>query len=161
MPKLRPPTRLTILLAVLLTLLMTLPVLALAEGVVDPAFPDAFLSWELLGTFSGAVAMVVFIVQMLKLPLDKVSRWHIPTSYLVYVIAMVILLLAQAFVPGMGGLTWNTGILAALNAVLVTLTAMGLYDKAIRKVEFSSIVKSGEGIIIEDTTEYKKDEDFV
>ena len=139
-----------LVLTVALSLMLCIP-LAAAEGVVDSALPDTFLSWELLGTFSGAVAMVVFIVQMLKLPLDKVSRWHIPTSYLVYVIALVILLLAQAFVPGMGGLTWDNGILSALNAVLITLTAMGLYDKAIRKIEVDSFFAKGEEIVVEDT----------
>lgn len=92
---------------------------------------DAFFSWELLGTFSGAVAAVVFIVQLLKLPLDKV--WRVPTQYIVYVVSFAVLALAQHFV--LGGLTWDTLALVLLNSVLVALSAMSLYEQAISAPE--------------------------
>lgn len=93
----------------------------------------SFFTWESIGTFSGAVALVVFLVQLLKLPLDKV--WKIPTQYVAYGISLVVLLLAQAFVPELGGLSVETALLCVLNAAVVALSAMSAYDVAIGRVE--------------------------
>lgn len=112
-----------------LVLVLFLPALALAEG-VDGA---SFFTWDSIGTFTGAVALVVFLVQVLKLPMDKV--WRIPTQYVVYIISLIVLLLAQAFVPSLGGLTVQSGILCVFNAALVALAAMSTYDITIGKVE--------------------------
>jgi len=121
------------LLILLMTMIFTLaiPILALAEeaGVL----PGTFFTWESIATFSGAVAAVVFIVQLLKLPLDKV--WKIPTQYVVYLVSVGILLLAQEFVPALGGLTWQTGLLCLFNGFLVALAAMSAYEVAIRRPE--------------------------
>ena len=76
---------------------------------------------------------MVFLVQLLKLPLDKV--WHIPTQYIVYVMSLGVLLLAQAFVPSLGGLSWDSALLCVFNAALVALSAMSTYEIAIAKVE--------------------------
>jgi len=92
-----------------------------------------FFTWESIGTFSGAVALVVFLVQLLKLPLDRV--WKIPTQYVVYVISLAVLLLAQAFVPELGGLSAEAVLLCVLNAAVVALSAMSAYDLAIGRVE--------------------------
>ena len=117
-------------LIMVVSLLVFLPVIALAEGGVDGS---TFFSWETIGTFTGAVALVVFLVQLLKLPLDKV--WHIPTQYIVYVMSLGVLLLAQAFVPSLGGLSWDSALLCVFNAALVALSAMSTYEIAIAKVE--------------------------
>lgn len=91
----------------------------------------SFFTWESLGTFSGAVALVVFVVQLLKLPLDRV--WKIPTQYVVYFISLCVLLLAQAF--ALGGLSVEAALLCVLNAAVVALSAMSAYDMAIGRVE--------------------------
>jgi peptidoglycan/LPS O-acetylase OafA/YrhL len=116
---------------VLLFALVLLPAMALA---VETQLPTDLLSWPSLGALGVAAGLTVYIVQLLKLPLDKVLG-HVPTRVAVYVIALVILLAAQVFVPGLGGLTWENGILCVFNAVLVALAAMSTYEVTIRKVE--------------------------
>lgn len=101
-----------------LMLLIALP--ALAEGAADTA--QAY-DWASLGTVAGATAAVLMIVQLIKAPLDKV--WKIPTRLLVYVIAFALMLLAQYFA---GGLTVESALLAAVNAVMVALSAYGAYE---------------------------------
>ena len=112
--------------AIILLVLMILPVAALAEG----ELPTEPFTWAQLATIAGATAAVLLIVQMLKLPLDKV--WKIPTRIVVYVISLVILLLATLFTDG---LTLQTGILTAVNAVIVALAAMGAYEMTFRKLD--------------------------
>ena len=110
-----------------LILLMTiLPIAALAEGElpVDP------FSWEQLATIAGATLATLLIVQLLKLPLDKV--WKIPTRIVAYVIALIVMLLATYFTQG---LTWSNACLSALNAVIVALSAMGAYELTFRKID--------------------------
>lgn len=109
-----------------LMLLIVLP--ALAEG-ADPLAQTAH-SWESLGTIAGATAAVLMIVQLIKAPLDRV--WKLPTRLVVYVIALGLMLTAQAF---NGGLTWQSGLLAAVNAVMVALSAYGAYEMTFAKVE--------------------------
>ena len=107
--------------------IMLLPVIALAEGEALPAEP---FTWEYLATIAGATVATMLIVQLLKLPLDKV--WHIPTRIVAYIIALIIMLLATHFTIG---LTWSNACLAALNSVIVALAAMGGYEATFRKVE--------------------------
>jgi len=147
-----------ILLVVWLGFLATallLPVTALAEGTALDG--QSFFSWEALGTFGGVVALTVFLVQMLKLPLDKV--WRIPTRYVVYVVSLSLLLLAQLFIPSKGGLTWDTGLLCVFNAALVSLSAMSVYTELIQKIEedkLTQMIADGtlaitrEGIILDE-----------
>jgi cell division protein FtsW (lipid II flippase) len=95
----------------------------LAEVIERSALPTDPFSWEYLATITGATMGTLMIVQLLKLPLDRV--WKIPTRILVYVIALILLLLATGFTMG---LDWNTGLLTAINAVIVALAAMGAYE---------------------------------
>lgn len=112
--------------AIILLVLMLLPIVALAEG----ELPTEPFTWAQLATIAGATAAVLLIVQMLKLPIDKV--WKIPTRIVVYVISLIILLLATLFTDG---LTVQTGILTAVNAVIVALAAMGAYEMTFRKLD--------------------------
>ncbi len=100
---------------------MVLP--AVAEGIGAGGLPVEPFSWDYLATIAGATAATLLIVQLLKLPLDKI--WKIPTRILVYFIALALLLLATGFTIG---LNWNSGILTAVNAVIVALAAMGSYE---------------------------------
>lgn len=88
---------------------------------------NAFFDWSYLATYSGAVAAVVFIVQFLKLPIDKLG--HVPTRALVYAVSLVILLLAQLFTGN--AFTPEVIALAAFNAAIVAFAAMGVYERAI------------------------------
>ena len=107
--------------------ILLLPALALADGGTLPTEP---FSWEYLATIAGATLATMLIVQMLKLPLDKV--WRIPTRIIAYIIALAIMLLSTHFTIG---LTWSNTGLAAVNAVIVALAAMGGYEITFRKME--------------------------
>jgi len=111
---------------VLLMALMLISSVAMAEG----ELPTEPFTWEYLATIAGATVATLLIVQLLKLPLDKV--WKIPTRIVVYVISLIILLLATLFT---GSLTVQSGVLTAVNAVIVALAAMGAYEVTFRKLE--------------------------
>ena len=110
---------------VLVSVLMLMGSVALAEG----ELPTEPFTWEQLATIAGATLATLLIVQLLKLPLDKV--WKIPTRIVAYVIALVIMLAAGYFT---GGLTWSSALLAAVNAVIVALAAMGSYELTFAKL---------------------------
>ena len=121
----------------LLLLLFLLPVAAMAEELAEVAvevvaseIPTNPVSWDQLATIGGAAMATMLIVQLLKLPLDKV--WKIPTRIIVFVIAFVVLILATYFTQG---LSWNTALLTVINAVIVALTAMGGYELTFKKLE--------------------------
>ena len=111
---------------VLLTTVLLIGSVALAEG----ELPTEPFTWEYLATIAGATLATLLIVQLLKLPLDRV--WKIPTRIVVYFIALIILLFATMFTTS---LTVQSGILTAVNAVIVALAAMGAYEVTFRKLE--------------------------
>ena len=120
-----------------LLFLLLVPVAAMAEALVEVAtevvaseIPTQPVTWEQLATIGGAAMATLLIVQLLKLPLDKV--WKIPTRIIVFVISFIVLILATYFTQG---LTWNTALLTAINAVIVALTAMGAYEMTFAKLE--------------------------
>ena len=94
-------------------------------------------SWEQLATIAGAALATMLIVQLLKLPLDKV--WKIPTRIIVFLIAAVVMLLATYFTQG---LTWNTALLTLMNAVVAALTAMGGYELTFAKLDAKKAIKT-------------------
>ena len=121
----------------LLCMLLLFPALACAEAIVEVAtevvaseIPTNPVTWEQLATIGGAAMATMLIVQLLKLPLDKV--WKIPTRIIVFFIAFVILILATYFTKG---LSWDTALLTVINAVIVALTAMGGYELTFKKLE--------------------------
>ena len=116
---------------ILIAVLILLPTIALAEG----NLPTEPFSWEQLATIAGAALATLLIVQLLKLPLDKV--WKIPTRIVVFVIAAVILILATYFTQG---LTWGNALLTVINAVIVALTAMGGYELTFAKSDAKKAV---------------------
>lgn len=105
-------------------------VLEVAASVVESELPTNPFSWEQLATISGASLATMLIVQLLKLPLDKV--WKIPTRIVVFVIAAVVMLLATYFTKGLSA---DTSILTILNAVIAALAAMGGYELTFAKIE--------------------------
>lgn len=118
-------------------LLLLFPAGAMAEALVEVAtevvaseIPTQPVTWTQLATIGGAAMATMLIVQLLKLPIDKV--WKIPTRIIVFVIAAVILTLATYFTQG---LTADTALLTLINAVIVALTAMGGYELTFAKIE--------------------------
>lgn len=129
----------------LVFLVLLFPALAVAEALIEVAtevvaseIPTNPVTWEQLATIGGAAMATMLIVQLLKLPLDKV--WKIPTRIIVFFIAFVVLILATYFTQG---LSWNTALLTIINAVIVALTAMGGYELTFKKIEDHKKAKEG------------------
>lgn len=97
-----------------------------------------FLSWDKLATFSGAVGATCVIVQLLKLPLDKI--WKIPMRFVVYVVCLGIMLGATWFTSH--ALTPDVVAMCVVNAVIGTLAAMSLYEQAIALPEKQRLAKT-------------------
>lgn len=112
-------------LVLIMAMLLTCSV-AVAEG----ELPTDPFTWEQLATIAGATLATLLVVQLLKLPLDKV--WKIPTRIVVYVIAFAIMILATHFTAGITG---QNAALAAINAVIVALAAMGSYELTFAKLD--------------------------
>ena len=110
--------RLIIALMIALSVVMLCSV-ALAEG----ELPTEPFTWQYIATIAGATAATLLIVQLLKMPLDKV--WKIPTRIWVYIIALALMLAAAGFTTG---LDIQTALITAVNAVIVALAAMGAYE---------------------------------
>ena len=126
--------------------LCVLPVMASAEAPADlsdageivtaPAeatpgeLPSEF-TWKYLVTTGGAAVLVYFIVQYAKTPLDKVG--HIPTRLLVYILALVTLLVANAFLNH--GITIEIAALCVFNALISAYGAYGMYEVWAKKRE--------------------------
>ena len=122
---------------VLFVIGLLFPACAVAEELAEVAveivaseIPTTPVTWAQLATIGGAAMATMLIVQLLKLPLDKV--WKIPTRIIVFVIAFIVLGLATYFTTG---LDWNTALLTVINAVIVALTAMGGYEMTFKKLE--------------------------
>lgn len=115
-----------VLVLVLEMLMLLMSGVAMAEG----ELPTEPFTWEYLATIAGGTVATLLIVQLLKLPLDRV--WKLPTRLVAYVIALAISLLAMQFTTG---LTVQNGLLAAINAVIIALAAMGAYEMTFRKLK--------------------------
>ena len=121
----------------LVLFLFLVPGIAMAEELAEVAvevvaseLPTQPVTWAQLATIGGASMATMLIVQILKLPLDKV--WKIPTRIIVFVIAFIVLTLATYFTAGLDA---STALLTVINAVIVALTAMGGYELTFAKLE--------------------------
>lgn len=85
---------------------------------------DEFITWEMLATFAGCSAATAVITQFLKNLFAK-----LPTQWLSYFIALVILYLSTLFT---GGMTGANAAIIPLNAILVSLASNGAYSAVIR-----------------------------
>lgn len=104
--------------------LMALPAFAVNEQPADNNMVEGYMTWEFLGTMSGATAAVLLVVQFLKAPLDKI--WKIPTRYIVYVFSFLLLLTVE--IVNKSTITFDRIFLSLLNAIIVTIAAMGAYE---------------------------------
>lgn len=94
------------------------------EQIAEGGLPTEPFTWAALGTIAGCTAFALLLVQLIKAPLDKV--WKIPTRLLVYVVCLIVMILSVVFSGD--GLTWASALLAAVNAIIPTLAAMGAYE---------------------------------
>ena len=81
-----------------------------------------FVTWELLGTYAGAMAMVGVVTQLTK-NIGFISK--IPTQLWSYILALVVMYAANFF---LGQLTVSNAVLSIFNAGMVSLGANGGYE---------------------------------
>ena len=108
------------MLAVAAAMMVMLCMSALAEEA--GTLPVEFFSWDTLGTYAGAAALVALVTQLTK-ELPYVST--MPTQVWSYVLAVVILIASLAFT---GELTASSACLTLANGVLVSLASNGGYS---------------------------------
>jgi hypothetical protein len=94
---------------------------------------EQFLTWEMLGSYSGTLGMVLILTQLTK-GLPGVNR--IPTQLYSYLIAVVVMVFAAIFSGKIGIADF---VLLFFNAAVVALSANGGYDALVgvlkRKIE--------------------------
>ena len=121
------------LFTLLLLFAMALPFAALAEETTVVTVPDvnagAPFTWSYLATIAGAAAFTLLFVQLFKVPLDKV--WKIPTRAFAYIVSLAVMVAATAFTTG---LTVQSALLAAVNALVSALMAYGSYEVTFAKL---------------------------
>lgn len=88
-----------------------------------------FLTWEMLGTYSGTLGMVLILTQLTK-GLPGIQR--VPTQLYSYLIALIVMTVTAIF----GGRTAASDfVLLIFNAAVVALSANGGYDAMVRVIE--------------------------
>ena len=85
-----------------------------------------FLTWEILATFAGVAACTGLLTQLFKGVTAK-----LPTQWLSYIIAAVLLVITTAATGGWMQ-PWTVWALIPLNAALVSLASNGAYEAIIR-----------------------------
>ena len=90
---------------------------------------NEFVSWETLATFAGCAALVGILTQFTKGIFSK-----LPTQWLSYIYAVVVMALATIFTTGF---SWPTLALIPFNAVIVAMSANGAFSAVKRIAEKS------------------------
>ena len=88
---------------------------------------NEFLTWETLGTFAGCALATGVLTQFLKELFKK-----LPTQWLSYIIAVVLLFAATAATGGFAQ-PWTVWAMIPLNAVIVSLSSNGAFE-AVKRV---------------------------
>lgn len=86
-----------------------------------------FTTWETLATFAGCAAMTGLITQFTKGLFAK-----LPTQWLSYIIAVIVMGLATVFTAGF---SWPVLALIPINAVIVAMSANGAFTAVKRVVD--------------------------
>lgn len=81
-----------------------------------------FFDWSYLATFAGCLLAVGIFTELFK-NIGFIKK--IPTQILSWVLALIVLVLAQAFTTG---ITAESAILAVVNSAVVSLAANGGYE---------------------------------
>ena len=93
-----------------------------ATAHAEEAIPAEFFTWDKLGTYAGAAALVALITQLTK-ELPYIAK--IPTQVWSYILAVLVLIASQVFT---GSLSASSAALALANGVLVSLASNGGYS---------------------------------
>lgn len=93
-----------------------------ATALAEEAMPTEFFSWDDLGTYAGAAALVALVTQLTK-ELPYISK--IPTQVWSYILAVLVLIASQVFA---GTLSASSAALSLANGVLVSLASNGGYS---------------------------------
>jgi hypothetical protein len=88
-----------------------------------------FLTIDYISTFMGTVAVTMLVVQFLK---DLPGIKKIPTKYFTFVVAFMNILICSALTDNFA---LSNLYLMLINAMLVTFTATGGYDFAVKNVK--------------------------
>ena len=92
-----------------------------------------FLTWEMLGTYSGTLGMVLILTQLTK-GLPGIQR--VSTQLYSYLIALIVMTVTAIF----GGRTAASDfVLLIFNAAVVALSANGGYDAMVRVMERKTV----------------------
>lgn len=81
-----------------------------------------FFDWSYLATFAGCLLAVGIFTELLK-NIGFIKK--IPTQIFSWVLALIVLVLAQVFTTG---ITAESAILAVVNSAVVSLAANGGYE---------------------------------
>ena len=87
---------------------------------------EQFLTWEMLGTYSGTLGMVLILTQLTK-SLPGIRR--IPTQLYSYLISLTVMLVTSIF---SGRTAASDFVLLIFNAAIAALSANGGYDAVVR-----------------------------
>ena len=88
---------------------------------------NEFVSWETLGTFAGCAMLVGILTQFTKGLFSK-----LPTQWLSYIYAVVVMALAAIFTTGF---SWPTLALIPFNAVIVAMSANAFEEDMKKSLE--------------------------
>jgi len=86
-----------------------------------------FMTWETLGTYAGALAMVLLLTQLTK---ELSFLKSVPTQILSYIFALIVIVPATYFI---NGLNMELLILCLFNAVIISIASNGGFT-AIQKI---------------------------
>lgn len=107
---------------ILYVLIALMMVMTWAPVYAEEAMPAEFFTWDRLGTYAGAAALVALVTQLTKeLPYIK----KIPTQVWSYILAVLVLIASQVFT---GTLSASSAALSLANGVLVSLASNGGYS---------------------------------
>lgn len=113
------------------SIMVMMPVIAMAEETASPAEPPAnFMTPDYLMSFAGQLMLVMLLVQFFKLKADRLFGGHFPTEVIVFAFAVIARCLAQLLNSGPDGFTLAFIPTCAFEAFQVAVAAMYTFDKA-------------------------------
>ena len=90
---------------------------------------EQFLTWDVLGSYSGTLGTVLILTQLTK---ELPGIRHLPTQLYSYLLALAVMAVTAVF----GGRTAASDmVLLLFNAAVVALSANGGYDAMVRAVQ--------------------------
>lgn len=105
-----------------------------------------FITWEILGTYAGSLAMVMILTQFVK---DVSFLKKVPTQFLSYILALAVLYPAMFFT---GQLTANIAVITLFNAIILSMAANGGFSAVMKATG-----KATDGALLIDTSNPTKD----